>query len=85
MHLYLEALSGRILSLPGVTDFGGAPTAQGDLSSSRSLFWNSFQGGDDAVLTRGRHALKFGVEVETNAGQPSHRLGMSTERSASIP
>jgi hypothetical protein len=56
--------AGLIRSVPGVTTFGGAPTAQGVLSSSKSLAWNSFQGGDDAFLTRGRHALKFGGLVE---------------------
>jgi hypothetical protein len=56
--------AGDVQSIPGITSFLGGPTAAGFLPSSRSLFWNSFQGGDDAVLTRGRHALKFGVEVE---------------------
>ena len=56
--------AGDIHSIPGVTSFLGAPTAQGFLPSSRSLSWNSFQGGDDAVLTDGRHALKFGGGVE---------------------
>ncbi len=56
--------AGRIESIPGVTDFQGAPTAQNLLPSARSVFWNSFQAGDDAVWTHGRHALKFGGEVE---------------------
>ena len=56
--------AGDIRSIPGVTDFTGAPTAQGNLSSSRSLYWNSFQGGNDVVLTHGRHTLKFGAEIE---------------------
>jgi hypothetical protein len=56
--------AGNIERVPGLTDFLGAPTAQGDLPSSKSIFWNSFQGGDDAVLTRGRHSLKFGGEIE---------------------
>ena len=58
------AFAGEILSLPGVTNFLGAPTTQGFLSSSRALYWNSFQGGDDAVLTLGMHTVKFGGEVE---------------------
>jgi hypothetical protein len=29
-----------------------------------NYFWNSFQGYDDAFLTRGTHSLKFGVAVE---------------------
>jgi hypothetical protein len=56
--------AGAVQAVPGVTSFLGAPTAQGFLSSSRSLAWNSFQGGDDAFLTRGMHALKFGALVE---------------------
>jgi hypothetical protein len=56
--------AGDIQSIPGVTNFLGAPTAQGLLPSSRSAFWNSFQGGDDAILTHGRHVLNFGGEVE---------------------
>jgi len=56
--------AGAVQSVPGVTSFQGAPTAQGTLPSSRSLFWNSFQGGDDVFLTRGIHALKFGAFVE---------------------
>jgi hypothetical protein len=56
--------AGEVRSIPGVTSFLGAPNALHYLPSSRSLFWNSFQGGDDAVLTRGRHALKFGGGIE---------------------
>jgi hypothetical protein len=56
--------AGDIQSIPGVTSFLGAPTAQGFLPSSRSLFWTSYQGGDDAVLNRGRHTLKFGGGIE---------------------
>jgi hypothetical protein len=56
--------AGAIKAVPGVTSFLGAPTAQGPLPSSKSLFWNSFQAGDDAFLIRGMHALKFGGVVE---------------------
>jgi hypothetical protein len=56
--------AGDIQSIPGVTSFLGAPTAQGFLPSSRSLFWTSYQAGDDAVLNRGRHTLKFGGGIE---------------------
>jgi Carboxypeptidase regulatory-like domain/TonB-dependent Receptor Plug Domain/TonB dependent receptor len=56
--------AGDIQSIPGVTSFLGAPTAEGFLPSSRALSWNSFQGGDDAVLTRGKHAIKFGAGFE---------------------
>ncbi len=56
--------AGAVMAVPGVTDFLGAPTVQGPLPSSRSMTWNSFQGGDDAFLTRGRHAFKFGAVVE---------------------
>jgi hypothetical protein len=57
-------LAGSVQGVPGVTNFGGAPSTQGTLQSSRSLAWNSFQAGDDAFLTRGTHALKFGGLVE---------------------
>jgi hypothetical protein len=56
--------AGDIQSIPGVTSFLGAPTAEGFIPSSRALYWNSFQGGDDAVLTHGKHSIKFGGEVE---------------------
>ena len=56
--------AGEIHSLPGVTDFLGAPSIQGPLPTSRSLHWNSFQGGDDVFLTHGIHAIKFGALVE---------------------
>jgi hypothetical protein len=56
--------AGRINLIPGLTDFLGAPTTSGFLGSSRSLFWNSFQGGDNVVLTSGRHSVKFGAEAE---------------------
>jgi hypothetical protein len=55
---------GAVQAVPGVTSFLGGPTTQGILPSSRSLFWNSFQGGDDIFLTRGIHSLKFGALVE---------------------
>jgi hypothetical protein len=56
--------AGDIQSIPGVTSFLGAPTAEGFIPSSRSLYWTSYQGGDDAVVTRGIHSVKFGGEVE---------------------
>jgi len=56
--------AGEVRSVPGVTTFTGAPTAEGFLSSSRSLAWNSFQGSDDVFLTRGIHGINLGVVVE---------------------
>ncbi len=56
--------AGDIQSIPGVTSFLGAPTAEGFIPSSKALAWTSYQAGDDAVLTRGRHSIKFGGEVE---------------------
>jgi hypothetical protein len=48
------------LLVAGVDKFTGGLGSQ-----SVSLFrWNSFQGYDDVFLTRGVHALKFGVAVE---------------------
>ena len=55
---------GRIQSIPGITDFGGGPSIYNTIGGSRNFAWNSFQGGDDAFLTRGSHALKFGADVE---------------------
>src|SRR6202158_6047253 len=57
-------LAGEVRSVPGVTNFSGAPTAGGVLLSEKSLAWNSFQSGDDVFLTRGIHSIKFGVLVE---------------------
>jgi hypothetical protein len=56
--------AGSVRSVPGLTDFLGGASKQGFLPSSSSVFWNSFQGGDDAFLTRGIHALKLGGLVE---------------------
>jgi Carboxypeptidase regulatory-like domain/TonB-dependent Receptor Plug Domain len=56
--------AGEVRAVPGVTNFTGAPTAQNFLSSSRSLAWNSFQGGDNLFLTRGIHAISLGMTVE---------------------
>ena len=57
--------AGEIHSVPGVSDFFGAPSTQGPLANSRSLAWNSFQGGDDVSLVHGIHAIKFGALVES--------------------
>jgi hypothetical protein len=56
--------AGSIESVPGLTSFKGAPSVQGLLPSSSSLVWNSFQGGDEVFLIRGKHALKFGGVAE---------------------
>jgi hypothetical protein len=56
--------AGDIQSIPGVTSFLGAPTAEGFIPSSRALYWTTYQGGDSAVLTRGIHTIKFGGNVE---------------------
>ncbi|NDQ57065.1 MAG: TonB-dependent receptor [Acidipila sp.] len=58
------ALAGVVAAVPGVTNFPGAPTTKGILLSSKSLAWNSFQGGDDVVFTHGIHIIKFGALVE---------------------
>ena len=57
-------LAGSVDGVPGLTNFTGAPLPNGFIASSRSLAWNSFQGGDDVFLTRGIHTLKFGGLVE---------------------
>jgi hypothetical protein len=56
--------AGDIQSIPGVTSFLGAPTAEGFIPSSRALYWTTYQGGDTAILTRGKHTIKFGANVE---------------------
>lgn len=56
--------AGDIQSIPGVTSFLGAPTAAGFIPSSKAIYWNSYQGADDAVLTHGKHSIKFGGDVE---------------------
>jgi hypothetical protein len=58
--------AGYIKGVPGLTDFLGGPSAvaPNSLSSTRDRYWNSFQGADDVFLTRGVHALQFGVVME---------------------
>src|ERR1700676_295832 len=56
--------AGSIEGVPGLTNFLGAPLPNGFIPSSKTLAWNSFQGSDEVYLTRGIHALKFGVMVE---------------------
>src|SRR5947208_1009743 len=57
---------GEVQAVPGITNFTGGLNAQrpGTRSSSRNLFWNSFQWTDDVFLIKGVHALQFGVLVE---------------------
>ncbi|HZV59084.1 MAG TPA: TonB-dependent receptor [Candidatus Eremiobacteraceae bacterium] len=51
---------------PGEIDIGGLTNFSGGLGgiSNYNFHWNSFQGYDDAFLTLGKHAIKFGVAVE---------------------
>ena len=58
--------AGYVKGVPGLTDFNGGPDAThpSSLSSARDRFWNSFQGADDVFLTKGVHALQFGVVAE---------------------
>src|SRR5438093_4399294 len=57
---------GEVQAVPGITNFTGGLNAQrpGTRSSSKNLFWNSFQWADDVFLIKGVHALQFGVLVE---------------------
>lgn len=59
-------VAGQIKAVPGITNLPVGPNAQSPsvLSSSKSFFWNSYQGGDDAFVTRGIHAFTFGAIVE---------------------
>lgn len=58
--------AGTISSVPGITSMPNTPIADnpGTLGGSKSLYWNSFQGGDDVFLTRGVNALQFGGVAE---------------------
>jgi hypothetical protein len=53
-------------SYPAVVAVGGISPFSGGLegSSPWTYTWNSFQGYDDASLTRGHHSLKFGAVFE---------------------
>jgi hypothetical protein len=48
------------ISVPGISTFFGGV----DGFPNFTFGWNSFQGYDDAFLTRGTHSLKFGFAVE---------------------
>src|SRR5579864_4756723 len=56
--------AGDIQSIPGVTSFAGAPTTQGFIPSSRSMYWTTYQGGDYVALVHGIHSMKFGGQFE---------------------
>jgi TonB dependent receptor-like, beta-barrel len=49
-----------VISVPGLTDFSGGLSTQ----VPQVWDWNSWQANDNAFLTRGTHALKFGANVE---------------------
>ncbi len=56
--------AGDIQSIPGVTSFLGAPTAEGYIPSSRALYWTTYQGGDYVALIHGIHSIRFGGQFE---------------------
>jgi hypothetical protein len=56
--------AGDIQSIPGVTSFLGAPTAEGYIPSSRALYWTTYQAGDYVEFTHGIHSMKFGGQFE---------------------
>jgi hypothetical protein len=60
------AFVGWIKGVPGLTDFPGGlnPALPNTLSNSQTYTWNSFQWADDVFLTKGVHALQFGVLAE---------------------
>jgi hypothetical protein len=61
--LTLAAIPGRFAAqvrVTGLTNFTGGVNG----NSNNLTYYNSFQGYDDVVLTRGTHSLKFGVVVE---------------------
>ena len=59
-----HGFAGDIQSIPGVTSFLGAPTAEGYIPSSRSMYWTTYQGGDYVAITHGIHDIKFGGQFE---------------------
>jgi hypothetical protein len=59
-----NGFAGDIQSIPGVTSFLGAPTAENYIPSSRALYWTTYQAGDYASLTHGIHSIKFGGQFE---------------------
>jgi hypothetical protein len=62
----LSAVDGRTSASVEIgAPFTGLPAGlHGDTSTK--YYWNSFQGYDDAFLTRGTHSLKFGFAAERN-------------------
>jgi Carboxypeptidase regulatory-like domain/TonB dependent receptor len=50
----------------GEIDVGGITNFSGGLGaiSNYNFHWNSFQGYDDAFITKGKHSIKFGIAVE---------------------
>jgi hypothetical protein len=59
----LEPIPGRYaaqVNVPGLTIFNGGFGAIG----TQHLFWNSYQGYDDAFWTHGTHSIKFGGGTE---------------------
>lgn len=64
-----------VLKVTGLTDFAGGGVGA---FTGNNFSWNSFQGYDDAFLTRGVHSIKlgFGVErMQENLIIPSHPVG----------
>jgi Carboxypeptidase regulatory-like domain/TonB dependent receptor len=59
-----NGFAGDIQSIPGVTSFLGAPTAEGFIPSSRAMYWTTYQGGDYVAIIHGIHAIKFGGQFE---------------------
>ena len=57
---------GWVQGVPGLTDFTGGlnRSIPNTLGSSSTYNWNSFQWADDLFVTRGIHALQFGVVAE---------------------
>jgi hypothetical protein len=57
---------GWVQGVPGLTDFPGGlnPAIPNTLSNSQTYTWNSFQWADDIFLTKGIHALQFGLIAE---------------------
>ena len=60
----LSAIPGR--DSPAISSFSGVTAFQGGVNDQplTVFHWNSYQIYDDASLTKGRHSLKFGFDLE---------------------
>ena len=56
----LPGLDPPLIKVPGITGFGGGVNA----ITTSYYYFNTFQGYDDAFLSKGNHTVKFGAAIE---------------------